>query len=156
MASHSLNEKIAVPELNKRSPNDVDAYIGSRIRFRRLTLNLTQVQLANLLDISFQQVQKYEKGSNRVGASRLQEIADVLRVPITFFFDGVPRKTVDTESELPCESGGGQMMDFLFSTEGTKLVRAFTDIPCEKTRQSIVNLIIELANADKEHAANQS
>ncbi len=72
--------------VHKRSPDAIDVFVGGRIRMRRMMLKLSQTQLANELGVTFQQVQKYEKGTNRVGASRLQKIANVLGVPPSFFF----------------------------------------------------------------------
>ena len=71
-------------------PNPTDKYVGSRVRMRRLMLHMSQERLADQLGLTFQQVQKYEKGTNRIGASRLQHIAEILQVPISFFFEGAP------------------------------------------------------------------
>jgi transcriptional regulator with XRE-family HTH domain len=72
----------------KRAPNPIDKHVGSRVRMRRLKLNMSQTDLGNALGLTFQQVQKYEKGSNRVSASRLQHISQILQVPVPFFFEG--------------------------------------------------------------------
>src|SRR5688572_12806088 len=74
----------------KRSANPVDVYVGARVRMCRLMLNMSQGKLGEELGLTFQQVQKYEKGSNRIGASRLQQIAFILKVPVAFFFEGAP------------------------------------------------------------------
>src|SRR3954453_24271217 len=76
--------------MDKKSPDPVDRHVGARIRMRRLMLKFSQAQLADPLGLTFQQVQKYEKGSNRVGASRLQHIASILQVPVSFFFEEAP------------------------------------------------------------------
>ena len=73
-----------------KTPNPTDKHVGTRIRMRRLMLGMSQTALADGLDLTFQQIQKYEKGVNRVGASRLQQIAHILRVPVEFFFEGGP------------------------------------------------------------------
>ena len=73
----------------KKSPNPTDKYVGSRVRMRRLMLSMSQEKLGEKLGLTFQQVQKYEKGTNRIGASRLQHIAQILKVPVSFFFEGV-------------------------------------------------------------------
>jgi transcriptional regulator with XRE-family HTH domain len=70
----------------KKSPNPTDKYVGSRVRMRRLMLGMSQEKLGEKLGLTFQQVQKYEKGTNRIGASRLQHIAQILKVPVSFFF----------------------------------------------------------------------
>ncbi|HEY7998216.1 MAG TPA: helix-turn-helix transcriptional regulator, partial [Pseudolabrys sp.] len=74
----------------KKSPNPVDKYVGARVRMRRMMLNMSQEKLGDALGLTFQQVQKYEKGTNRVGASRLQAISNILQVPVSFFFEGAP------------------------------------------------------------------
>src|SRR5881275_2230640 len=74
----------------KKAPNHVDRHVGSRVRLRRMLLGLSQEKLGEALGLTFQQVQKYEKGTNRIGASRLQQIAQILQVPVAFLFDGAP------------------------------------------------------------------
>src|SRR6202163_4841128 len=74
----------------KRSPKPVDKHVGSRVRMRRLMLDMSQEKLGSALGLTFQQVQKYEKGTNRIGASRLQHISHIFQVPVAFFFDGAP------------------------------------------------------------------
>jgi transcriptional regulator with XRE-family HTH domain len=74
----------------KKLPKPVDKHVGSRVRMRRMMLGMSQEKLGDALGLTFQQVQKYEKGTNRMGASRLQHVADILQVPVTFFFDGAP------------------------------------------------------------------
>jgi len=74
----------------KKAPNPIDKHVGSRVRMRRMMLSMSQEKLGDALGLTFQQVQKYEKGTNRVGASRLQQIAQILQVPVSFFFEGAP------------------------------------------------------------------
>src|SRR6202521_1171939 len=74
----------------KKAPNPTDKHVGARVRMRRMMLSMSQEKLGDALDLTFQQVQKYEKGANRIGASRLQQIAHILQVPVSFFFDGLP------------------------------------------------------------------
>ena len=74
---------------NKKKPNPIDIHVGSRIRLRRTMLGMSQEKLGESLGITFQQIQKYEKGTNRVGASRLQNISSILNVPVSFFFEGL-------------------------------------------------------------------
>jgi transcriptional regulator with XRE-family HTH domain len=74
----------------KKSPNPVDKHVGSRMRMRRMMLAMSQGNLGDALGLTFQQVQKYEKGTNRIGASRLQQLSHILQVPVTFFFEGAP------------------------------------------------------------------
>ena len=74
----------------KKAPNPIDKHVGSRVRMRRMMLSMSQEKLGDALSLTFQQVQKYEKGTNRIGASRLQQIAQILQVPVSFFFEGAP------------------------------------------------------------------
>src|SRR5918999_1894609 len=83
----------------KKAPNPIDKHVGSRVRMRRMMLNMSQEKLGDALGLTFQQVQKYEKGTNRIGASRLQQIANILQVPVGFFFEGAP--------SLPSQTAGG-------------------------------------------------
>src|ERR1700686_2055023 len=75
----------------KKAPNPIDKHVGSRVRMRRLMLSMSQQKLGGALGLTFQQVQKYEKGINRIGASRLQHISHILQVPVSFFFEGASR-----------------------------------------------------------------
>jgi len=120
-------------------PNSIDVHVGSRIRFRRTTLGLSQEKLGDGLGITFQQVQKYEKGTNRVGASRLQNIASILNVPISFFFE---------EAAIAAGEGPNEISDisiFISSSEGLALNRAFVSISDPAVRQSIVKLAKSVA-----------
>src|SRR3984957_4287425 len=82
-----------VPEMSTKAPNPVDRYVGSRVRMRRIMLGMSQEKLGDALGLTFQQVQKYEKGTNRVGASRIQQISEILQVPVSFLFEGGPSGT---------------------------------------------------------------
>jgi len=81
----------------KKPPSPVDKYVGSRVRMRRKMLGMSQEKLADGLGLTFQQVQKYEKGANRIGASRLQQISHILQIPVPFFFEGAPHVTGQPE-----------------------------------------------------------
>src|ERR1700749_4595042 len=76
--------------LAKKAPNPTDKHVGARVRMRRMMLGMSQEKLGDSLGLTFQQVQKYEKGTNRIGASRLQQISQILQVPVSFFFEGAP------------------------------------------------------------------
>jgi transcriptional regulator with XRE-family HTH domain len=80
--------------LAKKAPNPTDKHVGSRVRMRRMMLGMSQEKLGDALGLTFQQVQKYEKGTNRIGASRLQQISHILQVPVAFFFEGAPSAQV--------------------------------------------------------------
>ena len=127
-----------------RRANSTDEHVGNHIRTRRQILNMSQNELASAIGVTFQQVQKYENGSNRVGASRLLQIASALEVPIDFFFEGLPppdgasKKKDDRSSEA-------YVSDFLASSNGRLLAKAFMQIRSPKLRRCIVGLIQEIA-----------
>ncbi len=127
-----------------KTPTHNDVLIGAKVRLRRKELGLSQQKLAATLGITFQQIQKYEKGTNRIGASRLQHISRILQVPISFFFDGAPeipgQKTGKTEMPSPA-----YVSDFLASPDGLALTKAFTDITDSKLRRRLVDLVEEIA-----------
>jgi transcriptional regulator with XRE-family HTH domain len=126
----------------KKVTNPTDARVGSRVRMRRLMLSMTQEQLAEGLGVTFQQVQKYENGANRISASRLVRICEILMVPPSFFFDS---SSVDTKSgDLSAED-----FDSFFATsEGLSLSRAFVKIKNKATRRTFVALVESIADAD--------
>jgi len=128
----------------KKSPNPTDKYVGSRVRMRRLMLSMSQEKLGEKLGLTFQQVQKYEKGTNRIGASRLQHISQILKVPVSFFFEGVsgPSKQEDGSSRAPVAD---YVSDFLSSSDGLALTKAFTNIKDSKLRRRVVDLVEEIA-----------
>lgn len=134
---------------NKKKPNPVDIHVGSRIRLRRNMLGMSQEKLGESLGITFQQIQKYEKGSNRVGASRLQAIAGILSVPVSFFFEDAPGQGPAGAKGLAEDSSTSFVVDFLNSAEGLQLNRAFVRIPDAKIRRRIIDLVKALA-ADEE------
>jgi transcriptional regulator with XRE-family HTH domain len=129
----------------KKSPNPTDKYVGSRVRMRRLMLGMSQEKLGEKLGLTFQQVQKYEKGTNRIGASRLQHISQILKVPVAFFFEGVsgPGKlNEDGSSKAPVAD---YVSDFLSSSDGLALTKAFSNIKDSKLRRKVVDLVEEIA-----------
>lgn len=127
----------------KKSPNPTDKYVGSRVRMRRLMLEMSQKKLGEKLRLTFQQVQKYEKGTNRIGASRLQHISQILKVPVSFFFDGALGKQADDgSSKAPVAD---YVSDFLSSSDGLALTKAFTNIKDSKLRRRVVDLVEEIA-----------
>ncbi|WP_332461120.1 helix-turn-helix domain-containing protein [Acuticoccus mangrovi] len=125
---------------NQRSANSVDSHVGSRVRLRRLELGLSQEKLADQLGITFQQVQKYERGTNRIGASRLHQIALVLQAPITYFFEGA------SESALPRTSETSPLADALSDPATVRLVRAFASIGDPHLKQKAVGIIEAIAD----------
>jgi len=129
----------------KKSPNPIDKHVGSRVRMRRMMLAMSQEKLGDALGLTFQQVQKYEKGTNRIGASRLKQISQILQVPVEFFFEGAP--SVDGAGNVGGEASANYVSDFLASSEGLSLTKAFTRIKDAKLRRRIVDLIEEIADA---------
>ena len=106
---------------------------------RRLMLKMSQADLADGLGLTFQQVQKYEKGTNRIGASRLQQISQILQVPVPFFFDRAPG-----QSGAAVEIADSYVNDFLATSDGLALVKAFMSLPDPKLRRAIVHLVEQI------------
>ncbi|SCB48845.1 helix-turn-helix domain-containing protein [Rhizobium multihospitium] len=132
--------------MSAKVPNPIDAYVGSRVRTRRLMLGMSQERLAEQIGVTFQQVQKYEKGTNRIGASRLQAIAGVLAVPVAFFFQQDNSQPLNTDG-LGAINGLEDLSDFLTSKEGLSLNKAFMKINDPSIRQSVLTLIKSLGSA---------
>ncbi|EAU43269.1 dna-binding protein [Fulvimarina pelagi HTCC2506] len=135
--------------VNKKMPNPIDIHVGSRVRLRRTMLSLSQEKLGEALGITFQQVQKYEKGTNRIGASRLQRISEVLKVPVAFFFEDAPTNG-NTVTGMSEPHGGDYMVDFLSTSEGLQLNKAFIKIGNQKVRRRVVDLVRSLAENDED------
>jgi transcriptional regulator with XRE-family HTH domain len=127
--------------ITKKSPNPTDKHVGARVRMRRLMLGMSQEKLGDALGLTFQQVQKYEKGTNRIGASRLQHIAHILQVPVSFFFEGAPSSPQAQKSGLSEAPSPSYVTDFLATSDGLELVAAFRKIKAPKLRRSIAELV---------------
>lgn len=134
--------------LNKKKPNPTDVHVGSRIRLRRNLLGMSQERLGEKLGITFQQIQKYEKGTNRVGASRLQAIATILGVPVSFFFEHAPGGEAGAAGGHPPDVSAVSAIDFCTSSEGLQLNRAFIRVRDPKVRRRIIELVKSLATDD--------
>jgi transcriptional regulator with XRE-family HTH domain len=130
-----------------KAPNPVDKYVGSRVRMRRIMLGMSQEKLGEALGLTFQQVQKYEKGTNRVGASRIQQISEILQVPVSFLFEGGPSGIANAEG-FGENASPTYISDFLATSEGLALTRAFTRITDAKLRRSIVDLVEQIATRE--------
>lgn len=139
-----------------RKPSSMDEHVGGRVRLRRMLLEMSQQKLGDLLGVTFQQVQKYESGKNRIGASRLFSIAQVLGVPIQFFYDALPPDEPGAEgapgvADRPQE---GYVVEFLASREGLDLNKAFVRIANPAARRAIIDLVRALAgDGDTDHEA---
>ena len=128
-----------------KAPNPIDKHVGSRVRMRRMMLAMSQEKLGDALGLTFQQVQKYEKGTNRIGASRLQQIAQILQVPVSFFFEGAPSLQsgeIELSKDAPSAS---YVSEFLATSEGLSLTKAFMRIQDARIRRRIVDLVEEIA-----------
>ena len=128
--------------LTKKVPDPTDKHVGARVRMRRMMLNMSQEKLGDGLGLTFQQVQKYEKGTNRIGASRLQHIASILQVPVSFFFEGAPRAAHNGKGNGLGEAPSpAYVSDFLATSDGLSLTKAFMRIKSGKPRRRIVDLV---------------
>jgi transcriptional regulator with XRE-family HTH domain len=145
--STSVNDE-AAGELGPRRPNPVDGHVGGRVRLRRMLLGISQEKLGEQLGLTFQQIQKYEKGVNRVSASRLFDLAQVLRVPVQYFFEDLPSAdkkdgvVADGFAEPRSES---YVVDFLGSREGLELNKAFSRLTNPAHRRAVIELVRSLA-----------
>ena len=137
---------------NKKKPNPIDIHVGSRIRLRRTMLGMSQEKLGESLGITFQQIQKYEKGTNRISASRLQAISDVFRVPPSFFF----QDDDNAASATGVAHETGDVSTFVSSKEGLDLNRAFLKIGDSGVRKSIIALATALSKASAEQAGERA
>ncbi|MEO0497434.1 MAG: helix-turn-helix transcriptional regulator [Pseudomonadota bacterium] len=133
----------------QKTPNPIDVHVGSRVRLRRTMMGFSQEKLGEALGVTFQQVQKYEKGTNRISASRMQEMSQVLDAPISYFFDEAPGGTSAIEGGLQ-EADVQFTTDFLSTTEGLQLNRAFARVEDPKVRRKIVDLVKALADQQDE------
>jgi transcriptional regulator with XRE-family HTH domain len=135
----------------KKLPNPIDRHVGSRVRMQRMLAGVSQEKLGEALGLTFQQVQKYEKGTNRISASRLQQIAKMLGVPVAFFFEGAP--TGDPPAggfaEMPATT---YVADFLATSEGVQLSKAFVRIQNPRVRRRVIDLVEALAGEPGETA----
>ncbi len=128
-----------------KTPNPVDRFVGSRVRMQRLLAGMSQEKLGDALGLTFQQVQKYEKGTNRISASRLQQLAKILGVPVSFFFDGAP---LGGEPHAPGFEETGQqayISEFMTTSEGLQLTKAFMRIGDPAVRRRVIDLVEALA-----------
>jgi transcriptional regulator with XRE-family HTH domain len=130
----------------KKAPNPIDIYVGSRVRMRRMMLGMSQEKLGNSLNLTFQQVQKYEKGTNRIGASRLRQIGQALQVAESFFFEGAPMPPNGRSAGVAAVAQSpAYVSDFLATSDGLALIKSFMRIKSSKLRRSIVDMVEQVA-----------
>lgn len=142
----------------RKPPNTVDIHVGSRVRLRRMLVGMSQEKLGESLGLTFQQVQKYEKGSNRIGASRLYQIAQVLGVPVQYFFENLP-----ASAQRPGQAAGFAeaedttpfVMDFVSTSEGLQLNRAFNAISDPLVRKRVLDLVKSLSEDGESRTASR-
>ncbi len=142
MNAISVKTKGAVTD---RSAVAVDLHVGCRVRMRRRFLGLSQQSLAAELGLTFQQVQKYERGANRISASKLYEIARVLGVPVSFFFEGLPDPAAPAETVSRSQSREQSIADFMRSSDGAELADAFSRLSRGRLRRHVVDFVRALA-----------
>ena len=133
--------------LESRPPNPVDLHVGARIRLRRRMQGVSQEKLADALGLTFQQVQKYERGANRVSASKLYEIATALQAPVSYFFDGLADPSTD-EGGHTRPSDEQTVHAFLMTAEGLELAKLFPGLPRVRIRRRFLDLMRALAGVD--------
>jgi transcriptional regulator with XRE-family HTH domain len=121
--------------VSKKTPSPIDKHIGNRVRMRRLMLHMSQTTLGDALGVSCQQVQRYEQGTNRIGASRLKHISSVLQVSVAFFFEGAPQMSAVRKWHEPL------LTDFMATRHGLALAKAFMRIGSVQLRRCIVDLV---------------
>lgn len=134
-----------------KRPNPIDIHVGGRVRLRRMMLGMSQERLGKECGITFQQIQKYEKGTNRIGASRLQQIGRFLTVPVEFFFEDAPGGDGN-----PTDGAGASpnvVLDFLKTNEGIKVARGFVRVKDATMRRAIIRLIEAAGDGAVHHNA---
>jgi transcriptional regulator with XRE-family HTH domain len=145
-----MQAKRGKPASRPKLADDIDRYVGHRMRAQRMLLGMSQGEVAERLDLTFQQIQKYERGVNRVGAGRLNQIADILGVPVAYFYEGAPPSASSAETQkrpsaAPGEFGVERIAGFLATKPGLLLMSAFMQIKNENVRRRLIDLIIALA-----------
>lgn len=133
----------------RKMPNPVDIHVGGRLRVRRMIVGMSQEKLGVHLGLTFQQVQKYEKGLNRIGASRLYAISRILNTPVQYFFDDLSDEIIGSNPISDKGSGapnGAPLSEFLATSEGLQLNMSFTRIKDQATRRRLADLVRTLAD----------
>ena len=137
--------KVGSAKMVSKKPNPIDVHVGSRVRLRRTMQGVSQEKLGEALGVTFQQVQKYEKGTNRIGASRMQQIAEVLKVPVAFFFEDAPAG-VAPSAGMAEPTATNYVVDFLSTPDGIQLNRAFVRITNPALRRRVIEMVRTLAD----------
>ena len=132
------------PDNTKKNPNPVDIHVGGRVRLRRMLVGLSQEKLGTSMGLTFQQIQKYEKGVNRIGASRLFRLSQVLDVPVQFFFDGMPPMQGSVATGMAEPKQEAFLYEFLNTRDGLELNRAFVKVTNADMRKAVIELVRSL------------
>ena len=147
MAEDAREFESAVPATGgAKRASSVDVHLGNRVRFRRMSLNFSQEKLGEEMGLTFQQIQKYEKGTNRISASRLYRMAQVLSVQIAYFYEGLAESTNGGQHGFAERETDSYMTEFLSSREGIELNRAFLKITDPRVRRKFIDLVRSMAN----------
>ncbi|MBI5457909.1 helix-turn-helix transcriptional regulator [Candidatus Kaiserbacteria bacterium] len=157
-AKAKAKTKAKIGATKKKGPNSVDVHVGSKVRMRRMMLSMSQEKLGDALGLTFQQVQKYEKGTNRIGASRMQQLSHILQVPVSFFFEGAPVefhpnstwKGAQTAAEAPSPA---YVNECLATPDGLALITAFSRMKDPNVRRSFVKLAESIAPEQEQQPA---
>ena len=156
-----MNQSTNPPKYGRKGspdgkPRPVDVHVGSRVRLRRTMLGMSQEKLGKAINLTFQQVQKYERGANRIGASRLFELSKVLDVPVSFFFDDMSEDVSESGGTAVtglAEGGNGFEYDPMAKRETLELVRAYYRIQDSKVRKRVFELAKALAKSEMKESA---
>ncbi|GBF26323.1 hypothetical protein MnTg02_01361 [bacterium MnTg02] len=133
-----------------KKPNPIDVHVGSRVKLRRMLVGMSQEKLGDKMSLTFQQIQKYEKGANRIGASRLYQLAKILDVPVQFFFEEAARLDPDQGQPGFAEDGGENfLVEFVNSREGLELNKSFVRIADPKIRRRVIDLVRSLSGQEQ-------
>jgi len=134
--------------MGTRTATDIDAHVGARIRLRRMLIGLSQERLGEALGVTFQQIQKYERGANRISASKLYEVSRVLGVPVSHFLDGLNGQHAHRPEPPKVPNGTENIMEFVRSPEGLALNRAFAAIEDPRKKRAVLDLVRIMADED--------
>ncbi len=139
------------------SRNPVDVHVGSRVRYRRMIIGMSQEKLGEKMNLTFQQIQKYEKGTNRIGASRLFQLSKILEVPVGYFFEDAFSSAAQNQAMpgMGEPEQEGYLLDFLNSREGLDLNKAFAKIQDPKVRRRVIDLVRALSEEKPEVKESQ-
>lgn len=138
-------------ETGRKKPNPIDVHVGSRVRLRRMLVGLSQEKLGESMGLTFQQIQKYEKGVNRIGASRLFSLSEILEVPVQFFFEGMPDAATGSNPGATDGDTESFLYEFLNTREGLELNRAFIKVSDPDQRRAVIELVRALGRSSAQN-----